>query len=326
MGNKLFVLVEEINKATAQQDVKTVQTLLSDVKDLLKADRSIVNEKNELQRTPILEATIEKNLNIELVTLLIDAGADVNATTKSGQTPLILAAQNGHDKVVELLLGAGANVKAVNTRGASALFMAAQEGHDKAVKLLLKKGADAKTVNANGTSALFMAVKKGYHEVVKLLLEKGVDVTDTNVAGTYSILGTVIRYKHIKVVKVLIESKNLGIFGKGDDFERSLKDNHLLLALKNDLEITKLLLKELSFPSYQIKEAQDSELDIHNLLNAVKGTNLESVTFKNFSNQNASLDSIASASSDEIEGKYSNWNDEDDVNNIGHTTHYDTFF
>ncbi|MHC4620153.1 MAG: ankyrin repeat domain-containing protein [Planctomycetota bacterium] len=44
----------------------------------------------------------------EMVTILLEKGADVNASTENGVTALLMARQNGHAEVVNLLEKAGA--------------------------------------------------------------------------------------------------------------------------------------------------------------------------------------------------------------------------
>jgi ankyrin repeat protein len=53
--------------------------------------------------------------------MLIDKGADINATAQDGTTPLMLAAQNAKLDVVELLLKKGANANAKDATGKTAL-------------------------------------------------------------------------------------------------------------------------------------------------------------------------------------------------------------
>lgn len=45
----------------------------------------------------------------EVVHLLVQRGASVNAQSQNGFTPLYMAAQENHDSVVKFLLGKGAN-------------------------------------------------------------------------------------------------------------------------------------------------------------------------------------------------------------------------
>lgn len=65
----------------------------------------------------------------KLVSRLIEAGADVNASTPLGRTPLHVAASQGHGHIVDLLLEKGADIDAEDETGATALTIAAQFGH-----------------------------------------------------------------------------------------------------------------------------------------------------------------------------------------------------
>ncbi len=60
----------------------------------------------------------------DLVGRLIDLGADVNAADRSGQTPLMTAAQHGTPEVLKLLLRRGAGANVWNQRGETALHRA----------------------------------------------------------------------------------------------------------------------------------------------------------------------------------------------------------
>lgn len=67
--------------------------------------------------------------HVEVVNLLLEAGADINvADYTDGIDSLMLASQNGHNEIVKLLLEAGANVNQRNYRGGSPLHMATAGG------------------------------------------------------------------------------------------------------------------------------------------------------------------------------------------------------
>lgn len=72
----------------------------------------------------------------DVVAVLVDAGADVNARQPHGWTPLHGAALNGSLVSVARLLAAGADPVARNDDGASAFDLAAAAGHDAIVERL----------------------------------------------------------------------------------------------------------------------------------------------------------------------------------------------
>jgi hypothetical protein len=97
--------------------------------------------------------------------------------TRSGQTPLSWAAENGHEAVVKLLLEKGADLESKDNNGRTPLSWAAENGHEAVVKLLLEKGADLESKDEyNGQTPLSWAAENGHEAVVKLLLEKGADL------------------------------------------------------------------------------------------------------------------------------------------------------
>jgi ankyrin repeat protein len=72
----------------------------------------------------------------EVVAVLVDSGADVNARQRHGWTPLHGAAQNGSLASVERLLEAGADPTAANDDGATPISLARASGHEAIVDLL----------------------------------------------------------------------------------------------------------------------------------------------------------------------------------------------
>ena len=131
--------------------------------------------KNSFDATPLMWGIT----NLEKVRLLVDAGADVNARSKQGMTPLLIAANNaGSTEIVRFLLSKGAKVEG------TVLIGAANSGDLELVRLLIDKGADVNAATKRGDTALQFAASVGNVTMVKLLLDKGADV---NAATTGSV-------------------------------------------------------------------------------------------------------------------------------------------
>ncbi len=84
-----------------------------------------------------------------------------------------------HPEVVQLLLQRGADVNAATESGFVALFWAARYGHEKVVKALIDKGADVNAKDKDGMTALKWATTNrsvsptNYDRVIDLLKEAG---------------------------------------------------------------------------------------------------------------------------------------------------------
>ena len=77
------------------------------------------------------------------VTAALENKADIESKTRYGQTPLFLAAMNGHVEVVQLLIDKGAKVDVTdNFYKTTAIGFAASRKHAAVVKLLLPKSTD----------------------------------------------------------------------------------------------------------------------------------------------------------------------------------------
>lgn len=106
--------------------------------------------------------------DLPAVRALLERGADVNAKTAYGATPLSYASDKGHAEVVGLLLERGADPNAKDTfYGATPISWAAGNKHVEIVRLLLKHGA------TGAADALMAGVRQGHVGLVQAVLDQG---------------------------------------------------------------------------------------------------------------------------------------------------------
>lgn len=112
--------------------------------------------------------------DIELARRLIEAGADVDITNEYGSTPMAEAAVVGNPDMIELLLEAGADVESPNPDGQTALMVVARTSKVEAARLLIEAGADVnRREQWRGQTALMWAAAQGQPAMIELLLEHG---------------------------------------------------------------------------------------------------------------------------------------------------------
>jgi ankyrin repeat protein len=108
-----------------------------------------------------------------MVRLLLDHRSDPNLPMAwGGISPLMAAADLGHDDAAAVLIAAGARVNSQNSWGRSALMFAASGGHDRTVQLLLAAGADRTARDCGGESAADQARHEGHRGTAQLLLAR----------------------------------------------------------------------------------------------------------------------------------------------------------
>lgn len=123
----------------------------------------------------------------EIVGLLLDRGADPNATDASQATPLHAAVrQNGarSPEIVRLLLAKGARVNATYSEISpsrivaqrTALHQAADSGSAQMAEILLQHGANPKAPDQNFDRPIHLAARQNHDAVIEVLLRHGDDV------------------------------------------------------------------------------------------------------------------------------------------------------
>lgn len=120
--------------------------------------------RNAADESPLMMAALKGEM--ALCQLMIRKGADVN---KPGWAPLHYAATSGHLEIMRLLLDAHAYIDAASPNNTTPLMMAAHYGTPVAVKLLLEAGADPMLKNDLGLTAIDFAHRGSRTESADLI-------------------------------------------------------------------------------------------------------------------------------------------------------------
>lgn len=132
-----------------------------------------VNARSEEGDTPLMYAAAFATSGC--MKLLLDARADPNARDKRDGTALMRSVKDLEK--VRLLLGRGAEADARSQRGLTALMIAANRpGASDVVKLLLSHKADPRTPDKAGVTPMMYATDFGDLDIVKALVAAGADV------------------------------------------------------------------------------------------------------------------------------------------------------
>ncbi len=133
--------------------------------------------------SPLLSAVLAGDA--ARVSELLAAGAAIDTRDRSSDTPLHHAATNGLTDMVALLIQAGADVNAVNWDDETPLLAVTADGearHD-VIRQLLAAGANVDTADSSGVTPLMWAVTNKDPVAVVLLLEAGADLSCRDAEG-----------------------------------------------------------------------------------------------------------------------------------------------
>lgn len=155
------------------------------VKINLAADTNAVNSVVEKRFTLLHFAAEHRSSNgTQILKLLLDKGAKVEARNHIGQTPLFCAAIYDNPEGTRILIAEGAKVNARSSDGRTPLDWAAVNGYCDVAKVLIANQADKKTRDSYGNTPLDFALQgrsdaKGdaaltrqYNDMITLLQEK----------------------------------------------------------------------------------------------------------------------------------------------------------
>lgn len=200
--------------------------------------------------TPLIVAVNNDDPVIELVQILLDAGANPNKCTNEGMSPLHFACKRrGNMKLVKLLVSYGANVNASeHLNQYSPLHFAVDVANNADLELVeyLIEICDVNALDINLETALFKACAGNLLEPVKLILKK--DKKSVNLIPTimFSPLSSAALAGNLEMVQVLLDAgANTEFEGRAGIHRHSLYQKNFLPIHSSliSLDVFKLLLE-----------------------------------------------------------------------------------
>lgn len=165
-----------IHDAARSGDLEQVQRLA--------LDGVSVNERTLRSETPLIVAAIAGQG--EVVSYLLQRGADIDLRNDSGLSALHAAAYAGHVDIVKLLVARKARINdAENVFGVTPLHLASEENRIDTVRVLLELGADPTALEVNGYTSMTRAGWREHWEVVDTLLAYGASCQPADKVGDW---------------------------------------------------------------------------------------------------------------------------------------------
>lgn len=172
----------------------------------------------------------------------------------SGRTPLMVASERDDIDIVKLLIGAGAdlNVQIPSGlyKGETALHIATRQNHQEVVQHIIYGGADLNIKEDGGKTPLMMASERGNLEIAKMLIAAGADVNVQIPGGLYkgqTALHIATRVNKIDVVQELVNAPKINL-----NIQDSSGETPLMIASeKGNKEVTQMLINAGANPNIQ---------------------------------------------------------------------------
>lgn len=163
--------------------------------------------------------------NRAAVALFIEAKISTEIRNNRGWTPLMMAAFNGRDEIVGLLIQYSADVNALDLGGNSALHWAAFGGYASCAKQLIQNRAKIDKHNDFGWTPLMQATARNHPGVVELLINSGVNL-DTAADDGYTPLHKAAASGYVEIAKLLLNhgaDKNLRAIDGDTPYKLAIK-------------------------------------------------------------------------------------------------------
>lgn len=160
---------------------------------LLQDHGADINARGRGDNTVLHEVARRSDNELD-ITILFRLGADPGIANDDGMTPLMVAARSKNSRVIRAFIDNGADVRATDKRGRTALHFAAHYNNWRAMNLLLDAGSDLEAEDERGRTPISYAANHKQWSMVRRLLEKGANANVT-VSGQQQSVADIIMTK-----------------------------------------------------------------------------------------------------------------------------------
>jgi ankyrin repeat protein len=170
---------------------------------------------------------------------------------------IIIAADHGRLDLVTKLLEGGADPNTVDEIGTSALHNAARRGHWDIARLLLEKDASPTLQDGNNSIPLHLAIREGHSQIVRLLLECDPSMCEFMEDGSHPPIYIAATFGNAEIVQNLLDCGAITLAPSGNGTALHLAaikghDEVCDILLNHDKGLTRTLWERMTGPSLQV--------------------------------------------------------------------------
>lgn len=229
----------DVSKGQILADAIKEDAQVSIIEELLKAGAD-VNKQDDRGNTPLLLA-LQKH-NSDILQLLLQYNVDLKGKAANGENMLFYAYEhNAPYEILSAIISAGTDVNEPNLEGNLLLVMALENGDEKLVERLLKGGADVNKTDSKGISAVVYVLQHFDNSDLKQqIILKGDKVSNLPQFNKplWQILAD---EKHFAMLDAVLEDNNMN----KADINGTIPQNYLLNKT-NNVELIDIALKHIS--------------------------------------------------------------------------------
>lgn len=167
----------------------------------LAGNESIINQANSNGETPFLVALTQGKP--DMVSFLLNEGADINVQTASGLSPLWFALEQNDMNLFSQFAQKGADVNSLRN-GETPLTYALQKNDVNLINSLVSLGADPTIDNSAGQTPLSITLKNNQSDLFNQFLEGSISKLNQPNRFGYTLLDDAFKYSSSTLIKSLI--------------------------------------------------------------------------------------------------------------------------